>query len=358
MSENILICPLQWGLGHTTRCIAVAYQLKLAGCNVHFACSPKQRNWIESELNGSHVISFWSYNIRYTRKNNLMFILLMQLPKLLFGVFREHRELQKLIARYRISTVISDNRYGCYSKKTHNVLMTHQLSPHLPGSLHWLKIPLNKVIRHLVSKFDQCWIPDDPGLKLTGELTSTKIRLKNIHYTGILSRFPYVSPRPLSAIPKFKWLGVISGPEPQRTMLEKKLFTAFKNTDEHCLLVGGKPGLNGALKESGKIWMYPHLSSDYLKHALTSTAFIVCRSGYSTIMDLVCLHRTALLIPTPGQTEQEYLADYLSEKGFFEAQSQYQIDLKLAAKQLNKRKVMMNYERISVFHLLSKSKHQ
>jgi predicted glycosyltransferase len=62
------------------------------------------------------------------------------------------------------------------------------------------------------------------------------------------------------------------------------------------------------------IKVFNHLPADELRQEIERAEWVISRCGYSTIMDLVALQKKALLIPTPAQTEQEYLAAYLHRK--------------------------------------------
>lgn len=112
-------------------------------------------------------------------------------------------------------------------------------------------------------------------------------------------------------------LAVLSGLEPHRTILQERLTKRFLASGERSLIVEGKPERDIQICQRENITVVSHLPDHELYQALNTARTIYCRSGYSTVMDLVAIGISdAILIPTPGQTEQEYLAEHLSSKGF------------------------------------------
>jgi UDP-N-acetylglucosamine transferase subunit ALG13 len=218
--------------------------------------------------------------------------------------------------------VISDNRYGLYTAKIPCVLITHQLQIQVPQSSIFQKW-VNRINHQYITKFTTCFVPDYEVDKISGQL-SNKTELTNITYIGNLSRFtPTAQPQPV-----YDLLVLLSGPEPQRSLLENLLLDQIQHTNIKTYVVRGKPGSLDNPIVSTNITIVNHLGSTELQTVMTSSAMIVARSGYSTIMDLIKLNRRAILIPTPGQTEQEYLASYLAEKNWFMTCDQQSILLK------------------------------
>jgi UDP-N-acetylglucosamine transferase subunit ALG13 len=211
--------------------------------------------------------------------------------------------------------------------KVTSVYVTHMPLIPFPKHLKFLE-PIGVLLhRGIIKKYSLCFIPDLPGdMNLTGRL-SHGIKLPcNVRYIGILSRFIYTD-QPLNEnTVKFHHNTVmLSGPEPQREILKQKLVTLLKDKEPITIMFEGKPGKRGEIVTNGNITFYSHLSAFQMKEIISGSDNIITRSGYSTIMELVSLNCTALIIPTPGQTEQEYLAEYLSEKGWFYSVSQSEI---------------------------------
>ncbi|HDP54907.1 MAG TPA: glycosyl transferase family 28, partial [Bacteroidetes bacterium] len=228
---------------------------------------------------------------------------------------------KRIVADKQITTVISDNRYGLYCKGVKSIIITHQLSPIFPKPFSWLK-PLGELyIRRKIYRFSECWIPDctiEP--RLTGELSSKAVRISNAKFIGLLSRFSLVEPEPSTG--GFDLVGLVSGPEPQRSIFEQEIISLAQRLNLRALIVRGLPQSGDAASTKRKITLVPHLPHKSLAQALTSATYVICRSGYSTIMDLISLKRSAILVPTPGQTEQEYLANRMSQLKLFSSCNQ------------------------------------
>ncbi len=241
----------------------------------------------------------------------------MQLPGLMLSIIKEHRELKKILKKTGAGIVISDNRFGLFSKKAKTVFVTHQLFIRAPKKLKWLQQLIYKINRFFISRYDQCWIPDFENFpNLSGEL-SHKNPLEKTTFIGPLSRFAESSleagENPLPpGFPEEFILAIISGPEPQRTLFEKVLLNQLKNSGKAFVLLRGKANSTHSEKLKNG-WVIDHASTPAIKFLLQNARLVICRPGYSTIMDLSVFGKKALLVPTPGQTEQEYLGDYMQE---------------------------------------------
>lgn len=253
-----------------------------------------------------------------------------QTPKFLCAIAREHFQLEKIIREYSIDAVISDNRYGLWTKKIPCVLLTHQLYIQVPQHLQWLRTPVNALNHFFIKKFTRCWVPDVQGdSNLSGALSHGNNIPANVEYIGMLSRF---SAQP--ADKKYDLLVVLSGPEPQRTILEKKIIEQMIALPFYTLLVRGVTEENKRGQLTPAVECIAHLTSAGLNEALLQSDFVLCRSGYSTLMELASLGKSAILVPTPGQTEQEYLARFFSEKKFGVMQEQDALDIKSGLEKL------------------------
>jgi hypothetical protein len=240
--------------------------------------------------------------------------LLLKTPVLLYHIILEHFRLKRIIRELAVDIVISDNRFGLWNNKITCVYVTHMPLIPFPKLLKFLE-PLG-VLMHkmIIKKYSLCFVPDLPGeLNLSGRL-SHGIRLPdNLRYIGILSRFTHSDQFIVDNILEFRHNTVIlSGPEPQREILKQKLIALLRDKEPMTIILEGKPGKTDKIENTGNISFYNHLPASLMKSTINSAENIITRSGYTTIMELVSLNCTALLIPTPGQTEQEYLAEYLS----------------------------------------------
>lgn len=303
----VLFSILNWGLGHATRSIPIIKELQLAGWKVVVCCDGMPLNFLKQELYNVSFEELPSYNIHY-RGNSIQSIIIKQLPKMFFARRNEHRAIQRYVEKYNPSLLISDNRFGCYHSKVTSIFITHQwnlLSSKL--TKHALAAKAN---HYFITKyFDQVWIADDPRYKLSGILSENN---PDNLYTGVLSRFPKLEQRDRD----IDALYILSGVEPVRTDLEQKLLKISQALpDKKIVLVRGTKTV---FKNSAppNVTVYDLVNTTILHDLISRTNFIVSRSGYSSLLDYLHLGvQNLLLIPTPYQTEQIYLARYF-EKTF------------------------------------------
>ena len=235
--------------------------------------------------------------------------MLLSAPKILFHIYREHQELKKIIAEYKISAVISDNRYGLWSTSVPAIFITHQLRIKSP----FLENLLFRINCFFIRRFHECWIPDYQSEdNLSGELSHINELPSNTSFIGPLSRFSLDYEKPVEK--KYDLVVIISGPEPQRSYFESLILTQLKTKALKSAVVRGITE-SKEYYQLRNITIYAHLETKALKEVILSSELVLCRPGYSTLMDLAILNKKAVFIPTPGQTEQEYLAKYMAEKG-------------------------------------------
>ena len=262
-----------------------------------------------------------SYRIRY-EKPNMVLNIGMQLPRILYAIRAEHETTERLSLKHNICGIISDNRYGCFSKHIPSVVLTHQLNLKVPNrGIEW---SANRLLRIALSKFNEVWVPDaleEP--RLSGVLSQRHQADKHTRFIGILSRMERYEQDQ-----EYDVAVVLSGPEPQRTILEQRLIEqAIGMPSLRFIFIQGKTQAKQHHYAADNVEVVSYLTSRELNDVLLASNAVVCRSGYSSIMDLAVLGKKAILIPTPGQTEQEYLAKFLSEKNIFVTQNQTDIDL-------------------------------
>ena len=277
---------------------------------------------------GLSYISFPGFKPAYSRFLPQYVSLLFKIPALLYHIINEHFRLKKIISENAVDIIISDNRFGLWNNKITSVYITHMPLIPFPEYFKFLE-PIGIVLhRIIINKYTLCFIPDLPGdLNLSGRL-SHEIKLPdNVRYIGILSRFINTGQSLKESQTRYRHNTVIlSGPEPQREILKQRLMALFKEKETPTIMFEGKPGNKGENPAYGNITFYSHLPTIAMKEMIESSDCIITRSGYTTIMELVSLNCSALIIPTPGQTEQEYLAKYLSEKGWFKTLTQNEIN--------------------------------
>lgn len=311
---RILVAPLDWGLGHTTRCIPIISKLLQQNCEVIVAAESAGKILLQKEFPNLHFLELKGYRMRYSKnKFWLPVILLLQFPKLIYRIYAENSWLKKIVEELKIDAVISDNRLGLSHKKISCVYITHQLQ--IKTGNRFTERIAQKIHYHFINKYTTCWVPDMAGAdNLAGSLSHPALLPKTpVVYLGPLSRF---EKKDLGI--KYGLCILLSGPEPQRTAFENIALSELKKFSGKTILIRGLPGKTlGIELNNPDIDIKNHLTATELNEVLLQSELIICRSGYTTIMDLVKLQKKALLVPTPGQTEQEYLGLYLQKRQLF-----------------------------------------
>ncbi len=308
MKKRILIAPVNWGLGHATRCIPIINALIAYNFEVIIASDGNALKLLKKEFSDLITLELPSYDIKYSKKE-LYFKLkfLKRLPRLFKIIKLEQKFIKNIIKDYKIDGIISDNRFGVYSQKIPSVYITHQLHV-LSGNTTWLT---SKIHQRIIKKFNECWIHDTENKdNLSGKLGHLKYLSIPVKYLGILSRFNTINTEKIYDV-----LVLLSGPEPQRTVLEELLLKQINNFKGNILFVKGTVEKVQTKLKKGHITLVNFMQSDELETAINQSDLIISRSGYTTILDLAKLGKKAFFIPTPGQSEQEYLAKRLSNKG-------------------------------------------
>jgi uncharacterized protein (TIGR00661 family) len=335
--KRFLIAPLDWGLGHVTRCIPIIRALRRRGHDVVVAAGETAQKLLSEEFGDITFVNISGYTMRYATHPLL---LALKFPFMVARVYRrakrEHNELAALITKHAIDCIISDQRFGCHAKNVLSIYISHQLCVKMPKGFGLLEKAVAQRLRAAAEAYDELWIPDYPGdNNLTGDLTR-KYPLPSRHrFIGPLSRFAAADPAG-DASQQRDLLILLSGPEPQRTMLELKVLkqlSAFGGTATVCR---GAPDSTARATMGKNIELFSHLPSDRIASLCAGASAIICRGGYSSIMDLVALGKTAVLVPTPGQTEQQYLCRRLALKGMFAVQKQSRLDIGNAAEQIQR----------------------
>ncbi len=324
--KSVMVCPLDWGLGHATRIIPVIQKLIDNENEVIIAAGKLPLNLLKSEFPELKHIQFPSFHIKYSKGGNQLFKMMFQSYKILFGIINEHNVLKKLIKEQKIDVVISDNRFGCWNKNIRSVYITHQLMVKMPKGLKFLEYFGYLIHRWFIKKYNECWIPDWEGKdNLSGDLSHKYKIPSNARFIGPLSRFEGLQ-HVVEAM-KYDIVCILSGPEPQRTILEDILIKQNSKSKFKTIIVRGQPG-KSMPENTEKIEFVNHLPTKQLAETIKRSKLVVCRSGYSGIMDLIALNKKAILIPTPGQTEQEYLAEHVKTNNLFVTVKQDELDLK------------------------------
>ena len=362
--KTILVCPLDWGLGHATRCIPIIHEFLNNNCKVIIGTSGKQKILLQQEFPNLTFLKLKGYEVEYPISGSMALKMLLQLPKINSAIKEDHCWLAKIIDEHQMDLVISDNRYGLWSNKVKCILITHQIFVKAPVGEGWIE----NVLKNYFDKFSEIWIPDVEGENnLSGDLSHKKPLPNKFKFIGVLSRFSNKivtsSVPPLSGTyrevgkEEYNIMVIISGPEPQRTIFEKLVIEQLQKTQLRAVVLRGLPeknvianevrqsaqiekiaSLDSLPRNDENIKIFNHFETEEFLNYLQKSKVVISRSGYSTIMDLAILGKKAILVPTPGQTEQEYLAKYHFEKGRFYTQKQNEFDLEKALEELKEYK--------------------
>lgn len=321
MIKTILVAPLNWGLGHATRCIPIVRELEKNGFTPIIASDGVALALLKKEFPHLTALELPSYNIEYAKKGeNFKWKLLKNSPKTIYAILSEKQLVKKWVLEYDLKGIISDNRLGVHSKKIVSIFMTHQLTV-LSGKTTWIS---SKLHHFFIKKFVECWVPDVNEIpNLTGKLGHLKNTKLNVKYIGVLSRLEY---KQLDI--HFDLMILLSGPEPQRTILEEKLICEIQNTQETIVFIKGKVEKEQVKEQKGNVTFYNFMQSEELEKTFNESKIVLCRLGYTTVMDLCKLQKKAFFIPTPGQFEQEYLAKKYKNEGLvpFSKQDNFSLD--------------------------------
>jgi predicted glycosyltransferase len=332
---TVLVAPLNWGLGHATRCVPLIHALEQIGSKVLLASDGAALQMLKAEFPNLPTFTLPSYHIRY-QTHSMVWNIGRQMPRITYAIRAEQWATERLVREQGISGIISDNRYGCFSRQVPSVVLSHQIHLRVPNAaLQWAA---NQVLRRALRKFDAVWVPDeanDPNL--SGALSHPPLQGFVVKYIGLLSRFSQQNQLSTVQGQVPKVAVILSGPEPQRTILEQILMEQALVLPQNFVFVKGKTHFKEHSRVGENVEMVSFLTASELNELIQSCQVVVCRAGYSSLMDLAAVgEQRAVLIPTPGQTEQEYLGDLLSKKGLFVCQKQGEIDLKKALQEVEK----------------------
>ncbi|MEO5572411.1 MAG: glycosyltransferase [Bacteroidia bacterium] len=328
-TKRVLIAPLNWGLGHATRCIPLIMEFYKQGAEIFIATDGRSLELLKNEFPKLVFFNLKGYDIKYPENGSMVLQMVLSASKISSAIKREHAELEKIVEDNGIDIVLSDNRYGCWSKKAYSVFMTHQLNIQAPAGLKWAESFILLKNKNFISKFNECWVPDFEGDEnLSGNLSHPP-KTENVKYIGPLTRFTF-SENETSPAEKYDLLIVCSGPEPQRTLFEELMTKEVLKSKLKALLVKGVTEIKKKIEQKNNLKIISHSDAREMQKLFEASSLILSRPGYSSIMDLAALGKKAIFISTPGQTEQEYLAEYFMSKKYFYSVSQKDFNLKEA----------------------------
>ncbi len=345
--KNILICPLDWGLGHATRCIPIIRKLCNADANVIIGADRRPCALLKKEFPLLTMIRMPGYEVEYSHSSSMALKMIRQVPRIIRMINVEHRQLQKIIRQYGIDLVISDGRFGLWNKTVPCVYMTHQVMVKFPLSMKLLEPVFYLLHRRQAHRYTECWIPDySGGRNLTGDLSHKYKPPANAYYIGPQTRFSdeissetgFQAKNNSPQQPeKIDLLVILSGPEPQRTIFEEIVIEQARMIPSlKTLILQGLTDKKETRQVTDNIRIESHISTQEMNVAILNAGMILTRPGHTTIMDLAMLHRRAILVPTPGQTEQEYLAKKFMRNQEFYYENQTNFNLARALENVKK----------------------
>ncbi len=330
MGKRIIVAPLDWGLGHATRDVPLIHHLIEAGHEVILVADGRPYDFLSRRFRDLQIVRCPGYDITYPKSSQFMVHMAKSGPRIAKALKTEKSDAERIAKEVKADVIISDNRLNFRSPDTKNIFITHQLRVKA-GALTFAASFLH---RKFYAKFDEVWIPDLEGKNnISGDLAYLKHPKKNYRYIGPLTRFSLVKSK-MDGKGK-QLLFMLSGPEPQRTMLEQIVIRELKKNPVPALILQGKPGQPHSSEPLLNVCMLNHLNDEELATAVNDSYAVVSRGGYSTLCDLVAANKKLICIPTPGQTEQEYCAKYLAGKNMSVSMSQKKFSLRKALEQLD-----------------------
>ena len=333
--KSVLIAPLDWGLGHATRCIPIIAALQALGFRVTIATDGPHEYILREAFPTLTFLKLKGYGIRYSKKaKGFAFKMLIQVPRILYNIVREFWWLHKTNRHQQFDLIISDNRLGFFHLNTPSIFITHQLNLQTPfkwatNLLQWMQYTWFRFF------FTMVWVPDMEGDQNLSGILGNPVRKPKIPvwYMNCLSRLKdFIPNEGQEQKPALLFLGIVSGPEPQRTLFQEILWKEGLQLQQPFQIIAGTADrpLNSTVSDLGSI--LPHLAGPDLAKAIQNAGYIVSRGGYTSLMELIPFGKKLILVPTPGQTEQEYLAKRWHENGWAIAYDQTVFNLSAALK--------------------------
>jgi len=320
--KTILVAVLNWGLGHATRSITIITKLEQQGHTVIIGSDGDALLLLQKHFPNINTVDLPSLRIQYGK--NPIIQILISIPHIICWIVRDHFCIKKIVKSKKIDLIVSDNRWGCWHKNIKSIFITHQIMIKLPRIISFCEHLVYTIQQSILKPFAEILIPDiaEKETSLSGDLSHLYLPKTQTRFIGILSQF---SPKIITVKPTYDVAIILSGPEPQRSMLEVMLIQKLQPFSLKIIMVGGKMSANSMVRYSDNISYIPFASRDELLSIIISSKWIICRSGYSSIMDLIVLQKKALLIPTPHQSEQEYLANHCKKNNWFATINQNEI---------------------------------
>ena len=328
MRKNILVCPLEWGLGHAGRMIPLIGKLISMNHNVIIGTGKDHINFFTTEFPGLTCIYFPGFRIKYSRFLPQYLVITLKIPAFIIQSIKDHLKLKKLIREYNFDIVISDSRTGLWNRGIKTVLITHMPRIPYPRGIRFLENTIIPLARRVINRYSYCYIPDfAEESNISGKLSHNLKLTDNTRFIGLLSRFTSFQSNAVPVAKKFYCTVILSGPEPQKGILKQTMVSILEKDSRKSVILEGRPGSEKKVETRGNLTYINHLPTSEMYSLILESENVVTRSGYTTLMELISIKKSALIIPTPGQPEQEYLAEYMEKRGWFKAVTQKESEI-------------------------------
>ena len=329
-SQKILYGVLNWGLGHATRSLPIIHELIRRGNQLTIASDGGVLDFLKKELPDLEFLRLPGYNIHYSTSSALL-ATIQNTPNLFLAIRKEQQVVKNWLKLNKVDLIISDCRFGCYQENTRSILINHNLK--VPGK-SILAASFAIGMKKIISKFDECWVPDVPNQALSGELSEVQLKIPK-NFIGYLSTMCENVDQPEYNSINYDAIAIISGPEPARSKFENKVLEQLSNLNGKYLVVGGRIETNERNSIPENIEYIKLVGRQKMNKLINQSEMVICRTGYSSLLDLLKVRKKALLIPTPGQPEQEYLGIHLTNENWCVVQSQKALNLEKGLQELN-----------------------
>ncbi|MEF8794417.1 glycosyltransferase [Thiohalorhabdus sp.] len=324
--QRILFAVHDWGLGHATRDLVLIRGLLEANNEVVVLSTGRALRLLQEEIGDRcELVELRDIPKPLSRRPAAFYVKMSLALPLVFATFvRERRFARALVARKGIDRIVSDSRFGVALREVPSYYVFHSLRQIIPGRPYYLEKMVECAQKGLLSRARRILVPDEPENGLSGELAHDLScdwgdRLR---YIGALS-----SVSAQAGQTGVDYFISISGAEPQRTLFEERVLAQVADLPGRVVVALGKPDSETRKPDQDRVVIYNYLNRQDQQAMMNRARLVICRSGYTTLMELAQLHKPALFVPTPGQSEQEHLADYHCHRGHTYAVSQNDLDL-------------------------------
>ncbi|MFP4223274.1 MAG: glycosyltransferase [Phycisphaeraceae bacterium] len=330
MARRILFGTSSWGLGHATRDLVLIRALLEAGCEVTVVATGPALKVLRGELGERCDYLDWPDMPSTISRSTIGFYVktISFIPRIFLAWFDEKRRLRKLLRDRPIDVVISDHRYGLVTDAVPCFFISHSPRYIAPWRSWFMETCMELFVAAWLRPAEKLLVPDHDQRGLSGDM-SHKTRFfprEKMVFLGQLSSLSLPDDPPGQDIDTFI---SISGPEPQRTRFQAKVLGQLGRLKGRTVVTLGLPGREPPRVKDvpANVEIHAYLGRAEQQRMMLRSRLVVCRSGYTTLMELAELGRPALLVPTPAQTEQLYLAKTLREQGLFHSVKQSELDL-------------------------------